>query len=435
MPTVQSPTRRLQAALALVDNRNLNNWELASLARSVFKQRIGLRRAQAFLGAIESDIRSMFTLTMRWLSDEPRVGSIEQVLQFCRDHRIGWDMPSLRQHKKARTSYIETLDRHFPRISSIEPELQGLEALRDESSRALVQDVLVNYWRERDLFRREIPTIIEILSERTEDPEAAVAAVYRRFPQYADPGSAFATMFSGTRDDKFLFYAGLVRSYVKGPRLVDVGSGGDKFAHAICAVEPSIEQALPTDIFRPPGLTRTPRVVFVDQGCPWSLPFWEGYVQTITESFVFHHLDDFVQPRLLLFIALTLEQKGRLVMIEDSYPEDAGQLYSGDNPLADRFMEFGQRERHQMMAFFDWWGNRFLKNAPEVPLPFTFNSIEGWERMAGAFGLRPVHLEFLTQPRTQMGVGTMMPKALLVFEKVESNMSLLMGHGHMLTFG
>lgn len=101
------------------------------------------------------------------------------------------------------------------------------------------------------------------------------------------------------------------------------------------------------------------------------------------------------------------------LLVEDSFPEALPPQATPD--LEQAFLTLTIDQRMQILYFLDWWGNRLMKNRPDIPLPCTFKTINGWQHYLQRFGFQTTHADFYGFP--PLPTHMMSPKAILVAKK------------------
>jgi len=291
---------------------------------------------------------------------------------------------------------------------------QPLMPLREEPIKIFIIDLLIKYWDISNLPSQWIPQIFEILAKGAEDAEAAIQIVQQKFPDLVNLDSGFTKSYKAARASKFSQTAEWLKPHLKGPVLADIGAGDDQLISALRQVEPTITQAFATDIFAPLHSSGYPNCIFIPQVFADSTLLKCRSINTMTMSVMLHHIEPSIQHRLLTHAVSVIKPGGRLIIIEDSFPEGAYQL-SKDDFFAERFLAFSTEDKLKVLGFLDWWGNRFMKNNSSIPLPLLFESIEHWQARLEDLGLKKITAEFVGFP--EMSTHMMMPKALFVYER------------------
>ncbi len=289
-----------------------------------------------------------------------------------------------------------------------------LLVLEQAPVRDFLVDLLSLYWDISGLPKESLPSMFKILSDYRQDPEFAVQLVQNNFPDLTRKDSLFYSNYQRARGSKFKTFSKAILPFVRPGVIADVGGEDTQLVDELLAMNPSIDLAYVTDINMIKKNPKNKKVRFVFQPEADSTPLPKKTVDTIILSTVLHHIDPPVRLKLLIHLTEVLREGGRLIIVEDSFPE----LLSKDaveTDLDKRFLDFDEREKISILAFLDWWGNRLMKNSREIPLPFSFKSMEKWGDLFSELGLNFVERLYLGIPVIHSHV--MAPKAILVFEK------------------
>lgn len=296
-----------------------------------------------------------------------------------------------------------------------------LELLQQASIRVFVEDLLIKYWKGAQLPFEWIPSILNILTDYSENPEFALHLVQEKFPSLTDPFSSFYLNYKGARFAKFETFSQAIAPFVKGPIVADVGGESTNLVELLMNQVPNLEKMIVTDINPVKQQPHHSKIECIWQPCPDRTPLKPLSVDTVIMTTVLHHIEPYTRLKLLIHIKEVLKEGGRLIILEDSYHEGFSKT-EGMTPLEATFLAFDQNQKKDIVSFLDWWGNRLMKNARDIPLPCTYKSIEGWKVLFEEMGFIPVQASFLGIPNIPAHV--MAPKALFVFEKSSPSISL-----------
>ncbi len=290
-----------------------------------------------------------------------------------------------------------------------------LEILRDVSTRMFVEDLLCKYWEISGLPVNRLTAMLNILSAYYEEPEFALQLVQEKFPDLTDQNSTFYQKYQESRSAKFRKFSRSLVPYIKGKVLADIGGEDSRLLDVLTAMNPSIEKGYVTDINMAKSSSANPKIEFLLQSEPDKTPLEHNSVDSVIMSTMLHHITPFTRLKLMTHVKEILRQGGRLVLIEDSYPENPTEK-DINNSLDERYLAFNNYQKKKILSFFDWWGNRLMKNSRDIPLPCTFKSMEEWEEIFGEMGLKLVQKHYLGIP--DMHTHIMAPKAIMIFENV-----------------
>lgn len=103
---------------------------------------------------------------------------------------------------------------------------------------------------------------------------------------------------------------------------------------------------------------------------------------------VLHHLKSKDQKDMIKNLVLSIKSKGRIILIEDTYPK---KIYSC---LYDRttkeFLEFNDYSKKRILYFYDWFGNRLMRNRDNILLFYNYKSMEEWRDLFQKFGMKEI---------------------------------------------
>jgi SAM-dependent methyltransferase len=289
-----------------------------------------------------------------------------------------------------------------------------LKLLIDPEMRIFVEDLLFKYWEISQLPTQRLTQMLNILSAYWEEPEFALQLVQEAFPDLTMRQSSFYDAYQKARAAKFRKYSRSLVPYIKGSVLADVGGEDSRLVEVLTSMIPEVEKAYVTDINMPRHESGNPKIEFLWQSLPEKTPLEKESVDSVILSTVLHHINPFVRLQLVIHLKEILRNGGRLILIEDTYPENPTEM-DIHNSLDERFLSFGDHQKKQIISFLDWWGNRLMKNSRDIPLPCTFKSMEEWETYFSEVGLKLVEKHYLGIP--DMHTHVMAPKGILIFEK------------------
>lgn len=296
------------------------------------------------------------------------------------------------------------------------PQNDYLLVLEKATVRNFLIDLLSLYWEISGLPKETLPPMFKILTEYREEPEFALQVVQHDYPDLTKKDSAFYSNYQRARLSKFKTFSKALLPFIKPGVIADVGGEDTNLVDELLAMNPSIELAYVTDINLIKKMPKNKKVVFIFQPQADVTPLPKRSVDTIILSTVLHHIDPPIRLKLLIHLTETLREGGRIIIVEDSFPEilQKDTLVS-KTELDKRFLTFNLQDKLRILAFLDWWGNRLMKNSRDIPLPVSFKSMEKWEDLFKELGLEFVDKLYLGLPAMHSHV--MAPKAILVFEK------------------
>ena len=299
-----------------------------------------------------------------------------------------------------------------------DPNSNHLAILRDAQLKMFIEDLLQKYWEISKLPVNRLSPMLNILATYSDEPEFALQLVQEMFPDLTDRQSDFYATYQEARSAKFRKFSRSLVPYIKGSVLADIGGEDTRLVEVLTTMIPSLKKAYVTDINMPKQNPENEKIEFLWQPRPERTPLDNETVDSIILSTMLHHIDPFVRLKLVTHLKEVLRNGGRLILIEDTYPEHPSEK-DMHNALDERFLAFSNGDKKEILSFFDWWGNRLMKNSRDIPLPCTFKSMEEWENYFDEIGLKLVQKQYLGIP--DMHTHIMAPKGILIFEYQEES--------------
>lgn len=174
--------------------------------------------------------------------------------------------------------------------------------------------------------------------------------------------------------------AGMVKEYIIGKTVLDLGCGSGKIGSAMSNAGYEVTLA---DVYKNTALTHIdlPFHAIID-GQP--LPFSDSSFDNILMLSMLHHTQN--PSQLIDETKRILKKDGRLHLIETVYgipPETATGIYGTDDSS---FKLLSAEQQRRVTMFFDYFANHVLDAHTEdpdkyVPVPFNFTTPEGIEKM------------------------------------------------------
>jgi SAM-dependent methyltransferase len=287
-----------------------------------------------------------------------------------------------------------------------------LSILKNIKFKKFILDRSLYYGRLTGLPSEWLPGIIETLYHNSDEPELAIKKIHQKFPGHLLSGSDYQSRLRKYRFRKIKILAARLRPHLKGPVMLDFGGQTADLFDEVEKGNPDIEKFYVTGINKDESLPGgSKHVEFLTQPCLYATPLSSDCVDTIILSLVMHHIA--CQEDLLKHLAYILKPAGRIILIEDSYPEN----YS--DPDADeiikRFFSFNEDYKFGLLSFFDWQGNRITRSHPAVPMVYNYKTMEKWQRLFNKFGFTTKYKKFIGKIDNDQ-IDLLSPKAFFVFE-------------------
>jgi SAM-dependent methyltransferase len=146
------------------------------------------------------------------------------------------------------------------------------------------------------------------------------------------------------------------------------------------------------------------------------LPFIKNSVDTIILSMVLHHLKSTHQKNLIKNTVSSLRKDGKIILIEDSYPAES--KLKDYSKTIDEFLDFNEEEKQKILSFYDWFGNRLMRNRDDTPLFYNYKTMDGWKKIFERFRVKQIKAEFIGNVESE-NFCFFPPKAILIFKKVK----------------
>ncbi|OGJ12026.1 hypothetical protein A3K62_01885 [Candidatus Pacearchaeota archaeon RBG_16_35_8] len=291
-------------------------------------------------------------------------------------------------------------------------KLDALNVLSDERLKRNIVERLKEYWKYMKLPYEWVSPILDILSEYNYDEEFAIKEVRRKFPSLTDKNSQdYGKKIILWRKTKIENLARRIKEYIHGGVLCDIGGRQEDFIEEIIKLNPSVRKAYVTDIESFSKGSKNHKITFVVQPSATKLPFKEK-IDTIIFSMMLHHLNDRDQKELIKNAISSLNKDGLIILIEDTYPEKID--YKEEKTIKE-FLGFNSKEKEKILSFYDWFGNRLMRNRDNIPMEFNYKTMEEWTKFFEEYGVEQINSEFIK--KNQQNPDLFPPKAIIVFKK------------------
>lgn len=291
---------------------------------------------------------------------------------------------------------------------------EALRILSNDKLKRNIKERLENYWKCAKLPYKWIFPILEILSRYHYDEDLAIKEVRKRFPSISNKNSLdYSKKLREFRKIKVRNLAKRIENDVSGKLIADVGGRSDDFVEQILLLKKSISKVYVTDLCSFTTRSKNPKVNFVVQSSLTKMPFIEKSIDTIILSMVLHHLENKCQKDMIKNLISSLKNKGKIILIEDTYPKKIN-LKEYDKITKD-FLKFKSRDKKRILYFYDWFGNRLMRNRDNIALFYNYRTMEEWEKIFEKYGMRVIKSEFVKINKSCLDIFS--PKAVMVFQK------------------
>ena len=289
-----------------------------------------------------------------------------------------------------------------------------LKILLKKELRKNIQERLENYWKSAKLPYKWISPILETLSKYSYDEDLAIKEVRSRFPSIPNKNSLdYSKKLNDFRKLKIKNLVKRIEGSVLGELIADVGGRSDDFVEEILSLKKNIKKAYVTDLCSFTDRSQNPKVHFIVQSSLTKVPFVEKNIDTIILSMVLHHLSNKSQKEMIKNLVSYLNAKGRIILIEDTYPEKIN-LEKQNNATID-FLVFNRNKKTKILRFYDWFGNRLMRNRDNIPLFYNYKTMEEWKNTFEKYNLKQIKSEFIKENLSKPDIFP--PKAIMVFQK------------------
>jgi len=305
-------------------------------------------------------------------------------------------------------SLIKTYHEKISQNNNFLTLLKNKEAIKN------IEERLKEYWKAMNLPALWIPKIMKILSKNIYDENLTVSKIRKEFPDFADKYSKnYSEKLKQFRKKKVTNLSKRINKIITGDSIVDVGGRADDFMEQILKENKALKRAYVTDIGTFSERSKNPRINFVVQPSLNKTPFQKESVNNVILSLILHHMEEDDQKLLIRHIATILKRKGRLILIEDSYPENYEENNFSEN--IKKFLFFNKETKMKILSFYDWFGNRIMRNRDNIALTFNYKTMENWKNLFEKEGLKIIHSEFIGKSPENLDLFP--PKVFMVFEK------------------
>jgi len=289
-----------------------------------------------------------------------------------------------------------------------------LAVLSNENLRKNIKERLENYWKSAKLPFQDIGAILKILSKYKYNEDLAIKEVRREFPSLLNKDSSdYSKRLEDFRKIKVKNLTRRIKKDISGKLIADIGGRADDFVEQILHSNKEIKKAYVTDLCSFTTRSKNPKIDFVVQSSSTKIPFSENTIDTILLSMVLHHLKKRQQKEIIKNLTFYLKDKGRIILIEDTFPEKIN--LRGYDKITKCFLKFRFRDKKRILCFYDWFGNRLMRNRDNIPLFYNYKTMEKWKKIFERYGMKQIRKEFIKENKFYPDIFP--PKAILIFQK------------------
>ncbi len=293
-----------------------------------------------------------------------------------------------------------------------------LDILSIKDARENIKIRLEDYWRSIGLPSSWISSMLSILEDNMKNEDLAVSKIRNKFPSFGNKKSLdYSKKLAQFRKKKIKNLSKRINSFLIEGSIADIGGRADDFMEEILKINNSLKKAYVTDIGAFSERSKNPKIDFIVQPSLVKTPFLQNELNNIVLSLILHHLDNLDQELFIKHLASILKHGGRLILIEEGYPEN----YLNENLSENikQFLSFEKKIKMKIISFYDWFGNKIMRNRDNIALTFNYKTIEEWEEIFSKAGLKLIHSDFIGKSPKHLDLYP--PKIVMVFEKMEKN--------------
>ena len=103
----------------------------------------------------------------------------------------------------------------------------------------------------------------------------------------------------------------------------------------------------------------------------------------------------------------------KIILIEDTFPKKTN--LEGCDKITKDFLKFKTRDKKRILSFYDWFGNRLMRNRDNIYLFYNYKTMEEWKKIFEKCGMKQIKSEFIKENKLHPDIFP--PKAILVFQK------------------
>lgn len=293
-----------------------------------------------------------------------------------------------------------------------------LDILSIKEARENIKERIKDYWKSIGLQISLISPMLSILENNRDNENLAVFKIRNKFPSLGNKKSLnYSKKLIQFRKKKIKNLAKRIKIFLIKGSIADIGGRTDDFMEEILKINNSLKKAYVTDIGAFSERSKNPKIDFIVQPSLVKTPFSENQLNNIVLSLILHHMDNLDQEIFIKHLVSILRAGGRLILIEEGYPES----YLNENLSQNikQFLSFEKNIKMKIISFYDWFGNKIMRNRDNIALTFNYKTIEEWEEIFSKAGLKLIHSEFIGKKPKPLDLYP--PKIVMVFEKMEKD--------------
>lgn len=284
--------------------------------------------------------------------------------------------------------------------------------LNDKKICNFIENLLINGYTNYNI-STEIPKrIINILEEnKYEKPNTIKEKIYE-IPELKNKKSIFWKERKKYELNRVRYYKILkfIKKWLKGEKILDVGCGRGDMGFVILK-KCGIKKYIGSDIYLPPKIMKCAGMQFLKQKTENEIPIKTSSINTITLIDMLHHVSKDNQEKLVKNIKSKLKENGVIIVFEYTFSEIKNPLLKNDATY--EFMKLTKKQKIRCMALMDWISNILILNR-KMPLPYSYKTMEEWEKLFVKVGFKVIISQFIGFPQEFFHQG---PFGLLVLKR------------------
>jgi len=293
-------------------------------------------------------------------------------------------------------------------------EKNVLDILKDSKIKNNIIERLEKYWKIAKLPYTWIEKIFDILISNIDNENLAIKKVRDEFASIFNPNSKkYSKKLIDFRKIKVKNLSERIHSEITGNIIADIGGMGEDFISEILKLNKDIKKAYVTDLKIFSKSKNNPKIMFSVQPSPTKTSLKKESLDTIIICMVLHHINNINQNKLIKHLISRLKKNGRMIIIEDTYPENYMGLSLNKNMR--EYLSFSKNIKNKILCFYDWFGNTLMRNSDNLDLIYNYKTMEEWKLFLEKNKMTKIRSEFILENLKKPDL--FRPKAIMIFKK------------------
>jgi len=286
--------------------------------------------------------------------------------------------------------------------------------LTNQRIKEFVFQSLQSSYTRRGIATEVVEGIVDVLATCRENPETAVHRVYEQVIDMRPLGCFGEKYNSYKRWERPQFLYALMKEYLIGTTVVDVGCGDNSFCKYLVTNVNQNLLCIGTDVLCYPDCYHGSHVDFRLQEPPLQIPVNTHEANCVMFANVLHHIKhEDLNSIVREVIRITSPERNVIVIIEDTWDDKSKPVWEGKD-LNTLLFRLTPEERCRAMAIIDWIGTDLATGHLAMSKPFAFKSMETWEQFFLKHGFQIIGSRYLGFPPQKLHLN---PQGLLVLRK------------------